>query len=138
MLNEIFARRFKELEAKFAALRFVPNGSGRSGTNVPTGEWMQWATSAQSLIRTVYGEDDPHCQNFDAAYKSCNGYRVIEVYAIEPTLPHGADDFARSPLTLAVFGLLAGYYISYAVGLVRWRFGVLRAKRQREALQRDA
>jgi len=66
------------------------------------------------------------------------GYRLVEVYAIEPTLPHGMDDFARSPLTLAVFGLLAGYYISYAVGLVRWRFGVLRAKRQREAPQRDA
>jgi len=74
MLNDIFARRFKELEAKFAALRFVPNSSGMSGTNVPTGEWKQWATSAQSLIRTVYGEGDPHCQNFDAAYKSCNGY----------------------------------------------------------------
>ena len=65
-------------------------------------------------------------------------YRLVEVYAIEPTAPHGMDDFARSPLTLAVFGLLAGYYIFYAVGLVRWRFGVLSAKRQREALQRDA
>jgi hypothetical protein len=65
-------------------------------------------------------------------------YRLIEVYAIEPTAPHGMDDFARSPLTLAVFGLLAGYYITYAIGLVRWRFRILRAKREREALQRDA
>jgi hypothetical protein len=47
-------------------------------------------------------------------------------------------DFARSLLTLAVFGLLAGYYIRYAIGLVRWRFGVLRAKRECEALGRDA
>jgi hypothetical protein len=30
-------------------------------------------------------------------------------------------DFVRSPLTLAVFGILAGYYITYAVGLLRWR-----------------
>jgi cytochrome b561 len=65
-------------------------------------------------------------------------YRLVEVYALEPTVPHGMDDFARSPLTLAVFGLLAGYYIAYAIGLARWRFGVLRAKRQREALKRDA
>jgi len=62
-------------------------------------------------------------------------YRFIEIYAIDPTVPHGVDDFARSPLTLAVFGLLAGYYVAYAVGLVRWRFRVLRAKHEREAAQ---
>lgn len=65
-------------------------------------------------------------------------YRFVEVYALEPTLPHGMDDFARSPLTLAVFGLLAGYYIAYAIGLARWRFRVLRAKRQREPLTASA
>ena len=62
-------------------------------------------------------------------------YRLVEAYAIEPTAPHGTSDFARSPLTLAVFGLLAGYYLTYALGLVRWRFRILRAKRQREALK---
>lgn len=31
------------------------------------------------------------------------------------------QDFARSPLTLAVFGVLAGYYVTYATGLLRWR-----------------
>jgi hypothetical protein len=65
-------------------------------------------------------------------------YRFVEVYVLEPSVPHGVDDFARSSLTLGVFGLLAGYYITYAVGLVRWRFRVLRAKRQREAQQQDA
>jgi hypothetical protein len=62
-------------------------------------------------------------------------YRLFEVYAIAPTVPHGMSDFARSPLTLAVFGLLAGYYITYAIGLVRWRLRILRAKQQREALK---
>jgi cytochrome b561 len=65
-------------------------------------------------------------------------YRFIEIYAIDPTVPHGMDDFARSPLTLAVFGLLAGYYVAYAIGLLRWRFRVLRAKREREAAQAAA
>jgi hypothetical protein len=60
-------------------------------------------------------------------------YRFVEVYAIEPGLPHGIEDFGRSTLTLAVFGLLAGYYIAYAIGLVRWRWRVLRAKKLREA-----
>lgn len=62
-------------------------------------------------------------------------YRLFEVYAIKPTEPHGMDDFVHSHLTLAVFGLLAGYYLTYAIGLIRWRFRVLRAKRRREALK---
>jgi hypothetical protein len=42
---------------------------------------------------------------------------VYEVISAGPA----AAAFARSPLTLAVFGLLAGYYIAYAVGLLHWR-----------------
>ncbi len=45
-------------------------------------------------------------------------YRVYEVVSAGPA----AADFTSSPLTLAVFGLLAGYYIAYAIGLVRWRW----------------
>ena len=59
-------------------------------------------------------------------------YRFVEVYTSDPGVSHDMSDFARSPITLAVFGLLAGYYIAYAIGLVRWRFRVLEAKRQRE------
>ena len=49
-------------------------------------------------------------------------YRAFEVYSM-PAATATGEQFARSPLTLAVFGLLAGYYIGYAVGLVRWRAG---------------
>ncbi len=31
------------------------------------------------------------------------------------------QDFGRSPLTLLVFGTLAGYYVVYAAGILRWR-----------------
>jgi len=62
-------------------------------------------------------------------------YRFVEVYALNsaPVGGNGAVDFARSPLTLGVFGLLAGYYIGYAIGLVRWRARVMQAKRARES-----
>ena len=53
-------------------------------------------------------------------------YRLVEVFALDPGQPRGGVEFAQSPLTLSVFGLLAGYYIGYAIGLVRWRFAVLR------------
>ena len=48
-------------------------------------------------------------------------YRLVEVLVIAPAAGRTPDDFASSALTLAVFGLLAGYYIAYAIGLVRWR-----------------
>lgn len=64
-------------------------------------------------------------------------YRLAHVYFIDPSAPRGMDDFARSPLTLAVFGLMAGYYIAYAIGLLRWRFSVLRAAQKPEALAPD-
>jgi hypothetical protein len=45
-------------------------------------------------------------------------YRLVEVYTI--TASHGTPHFMGSPLTLAVFGLIAGYYVVYALGLLRW------------------
>ena len=59
-------------------------------------------------------------------------YRFVEVFALEPSVPRDMNDFAGSALTLVVFGLLSGYYMTYAAGLVRWRFRVLRAKQPRE------
>jgi len=46
------------------------------------------------------------------------GWRGYELYVL------GAQDhqqFIASPLTLAIFGVLAGYYISFALGLLAWR-----------------
>jgi hypothetical protein len=49
-------------------------------------------------------------------------FRLVQVFTADPqVLQHGSYDFARSPLTLCVFGLLASYYIVYAIGLLRWR-----------------
>ena len=49
-------------------------------------------------------------------------YRFYEVSAlagtrIDPTM----QGFARSPLTLVVLGMLASYYATYAMGVIRWR-----------------
>ncbi len=48
------------------------------------------------------------------------GYRVAQFYlAGVPTAPPSTS-FVSSPLTLAFFGLLAGYYVAYEFGLLRW------------------
>jgi hypothetical protein len=46
-------------------------------------------------------------------------YRFYEVSTL--TEGQAMPDFGRSPLTLLVFGTLAGYYTAYAVGILRWR-----------------
>jgi len=46
-------------------------------------------------------------------------WRMIQVWS-----QHGAqqpENIANSPLTLLVFGILAGYYVVYSGGLLRWR-----------------
>jgi hypothetical protein len=48
-------------------------------------------------------------------------YRLAELYAGGLPAAGVPADFARSPLTLAIFGTLAGYYVAYAIGLLRWR-----------------
>jgi hypothetical protein len=65
-------------------------------------------------------------------------YRLIEVYLIDTAASRSAAEFAQSPLTLTTFGLLAGYYVWFALGLVRWRHRVLEAKRAREVGSGDA
>jgi hypothetical protein len=50
------------------------------------------------------------------------GYRFYEVSVMTAAQsPQQMQDFGRSPLTLLVFGTLAGYYTAYAVGILRWR-----------------
>ncbi|HEY7639313.1 MAG TPA: hypothetical protein VH814_06280 [Steroidobacteraceae bacterium] len=46
-------------------------------------------------------------------------YRFYQVYGAEAAAAHPPQDFTRSPLTLLIFGTLAGYYAWYAWGLIR-------------------
>ena len=57
--------------------------------------------------------------------------QVGDTYYFTPHAPIGMliallialqhHEFATSPLTLFIFGLLAGYYMTYAFGLLAWR-----------------
>jgi hypothetical protein len=65
-------------------------------------------------------------------------YRLVQRYAFDSSASHAGPEFAQSSLTLAIFGLLAGYYIAYAVGLVRWRNSTVRADTARSPGAPDA
>lgn len=65
-------------------------------------------------------------------------YRVAEVYTISSAAAPTPPSFGSSSLTLATFGLIAGYYITYAVGLMLWRNRELRLQPQPEPLATDS
>ena len=51
--------------------------------------------------------------------------RLAWRFVMMQTGGHGVDPQAaqigNNPLTMAIFGTLAGYYVTYAIGLLRWR-----------------
>jgi hypothetical protein len=51
-------------------------------------------------------------------------YRMFQLYSLDPNAQPNPNDFASSPLTLSIFGLLAGYYVTYAIGLIRFQHAV--------------
>jgi hypothetical protein len=48
-------------------------------------------------------------------------YRFFELYQLHGHFDAAAPDLGRSPLTLAMVGLVFGYYAIYSLGLLRWR-----------------
>jgi hypothetical protein len=48
-------------------------------------------------------------------------YRLVQVYLASESPAGPQINYATTPLTLLIFGTLAGYYVTYAVGLLRWQ-----------------
>ena len=76
-----------EAQTKFA---YVHPANGSS--YVPSGQWQGWATSAENLIRAVYGESAPHYANFQAAYTNCRG-RESEIKSLLSIFGSAKEDF---------------------------------------------
>ena len=57
MLNDVFVKRFQELKDESDSISFIDYYA-------PDGSWQKWATSAESLIKAVFGTGSPHYANF--------------------------------------------------------------------------
>ena len=71
-LHDQFRRRFGELEESYKRIPFRQHSMG-SGMYVPDGQWQGWASSAQHLLKAIFGESSAHYDNFTTAYAKCNG-----------------------------------------------------------------
>jgi hypothetical protein len=56
-------------------------------------------------------------------------WRYLQMSATVDTSAGTGPGFVSSPLTLLIFGTLAGYYVTYAIGLLNWRRQLGRADR---------
>ena len=54
------------------------------------------------------------------------GYRAVTLQMNGQNFDPQSMQLGSSPLTMAIFGTLAGYYVTYAIGLLRWRAQVSR------------
>ena len=72
MLGNKIQNRFQELQDKSKEIE-----SYRSGNEYASYVWLSWATSAQDLIKSVYGQSSPYYTNFVESMensKTTNGY----------------------------------------------------------------
>jgi hypothetical protein len=70
--DTLIVKRFAELETQLNSL--AVRGSG-SSASYEAASWQQWATSAQHLLRAVFGEASSHYENFKTYYDKCGGWK---------------------------------------------------------------
>ncbi|MDD5334472.1 MAG: DUF4145 domain-containing protein [Rhodoferax sp.] len=115
MITETFARRFAELAKSFGEITFTESGGmGRSYSK--HGQWRQWATSAQSLIRAAFGDASPHYTNFVSLYTACQG-SDHDVGALGAVFRSASEDFLGGyvfDVDLRVSGEVFGDFVALA------------------------
>jgi len=91
MISDVIARRFVELQEQSSTLPFERSYDGY-GSFVPEGVWQEWATSAQNLIKAVFGEESPHYRNFLKTYEKCAG-SDLQVNVLQGVFRSAKADF---------------------------------------------
>ena len=55
-------------------------------------------------------------------------YRVVQQFGTSMPVGAAPQDFVQNPITLLIFDTLAGYYVTYAIGLLRSKSGTFAPK----------
>lgn len=115
MLDTVFKKRFSELESQYNSFNFVYR-DGNSYRTVKSGEWQKWATSAQNLILSIFGEKSPHYQNFLKTFNNNYGYES-DLERMHGVFLSAKEDFEGGyvfNVTLQVSGEIFGDFIVLA------------------------
>jgi len=114
-MNETFAKRFTELSSAFSSLPIVR--SQYSGSDYyESKDWRKWATSAENLVRAVFGTDSPHYQNFVTARDAADG-SDYGIQAINGIFESAKEDFEGGyvfNVDLRVSGEVLGDFVALA------------------------
>lgn len=114
-MHDLFTRRFKELKQKQSTLVFTKNGNMGSPYSIH-GEWKGWATSAQSLLRAVFGENGQYYFNFTSVYEKDSGSESV-VRSLFHIFDSAKEDFDSGyvfDLELRVSGEVFGDFVGLA------------------------
>ncbi|MCY3669214.1 MAG: DUF4145 domain-containing protein [Gemmatimonadetes bacterium] len=113
-MNDKFLQRFRELQDQSDSIQFEL--SEDRDLYVPRFIWLSWATSAESLIQAVFGEESPYHTNFASAIKSCNGYEY-RVKALQELFLSAKEAFEGGyvfNVELSISGEIFGDFIALA------------------------
>lgn len=113
-MNEMFSKRFRELKHESDSIPFEYDeyGSGYAKSGI----WRKWATSAESLIKAVYGQDSPHYQNFIVVFKNCNGsdYDIESLQGIFMSAKEAYEGGYLFNVELSISGEIFGDFVNLA------------------------
>ena len=114
MLYELFTKRFQELKSQSDSIPFEHGEYG--SVYVERGEWEKWATSAESLIKSVFGKESPHYQNFKSELKECNGdgHHIKALQAIFMSAKEAYEGGYVFNVELSISGKIFGDFVVLA------------------------
>jgi len=72
-IDPLMSKRFDELANAISSMSILVTG-GLQRYYAEAG-WRKWATSAQHLIATTFGEHSPHYRNFTSLWSECQGFQ---------------------------------------------------------------
>ena len=113
MLNELFSKRFQELKAESDSIAFKP---GNFEDYAEEGIWKKWATSAESLIKAVFGTESPHYLEFASTKNHCNG-RQSSIEALQGIFMSAKEAFEGGyvfNIELSISGEIFGDFVVLA------------------------
>jgi hypothetical protein len=106
------------------SLQTAPIALAGLGAGLPLGLVLARIATSRTKFEQVGGEyyftpDAPIGMLVALLFLGRMAYRAYQLVEAHGQLAH--HEFVTSPLTLFIFGILAGYYMTFAVGLLAWR-----------------